>query len=90
MTMANEDWPDWPGLFVRPQEPDHTQEWAPRPWRVASPNKQYMQIVDANGNPVCDFFPFARKGGRGWQQTEAIAQQIVVRANSATANPATG
>jgi uncharacterized protein YcgI (DUF1989 family) len=59
-----------------------TDEWAPRPWRVEAPNKQHLQIVDAAGNPVCDFFPFAGKGGRGWDATRVIADQIVERTNA--------
>ena len=57
-------------------------EWAPLPWRLEAPNKKYMQIVDAAGNPVCDFFPFAGRGGRGWDATHQIATQIVERANA--------
>jgi uncharacterized protein YcgI (DUF1989 family) len=65
--------------------PDHIDRAlvaeVPLPWRVVAPNKQYIQIVDAGGNRVCDFFPFAQKGGRGWDRTQAIADQIVRWAN---------
>jgi hypothetical protein len=54
---------------------------APRPWKAQAPNKYYLQIVDAEGIPVCEFFPFARYGGRGWNATLAIAQQIVETMN---------
>jgi hypothetical protein len=56
-------------------------EIAPRPWRLDAPNQRYMQIVDANGNPICDFFPFAAKGGRGWQLTKAVAELILEHVN---------
>ncbi len=54
---------------------------APRPWRIEEPNKHYFCIVDATGNRICDFFPFAAKGGRGREMTLAIAEMILHRAN---------
>lgn len=50
---------------------------APGPWRIAEPNKHYFSIVDAAGREICDFFPYADKHGRGWEETVEIAKQIV-------------
>lgn len=59
-----------------------TTDPAPHPWRIEEPvsprqSKGYFSIVDAAGNRICDFFPFAGKGGRGWDATIEIAQQII-------------
>ena len=65
---------------------------APLPWKAQAANKYYLQILDASGVPVCDFFPFAVYG-RGWDATMAIAQQIVEMMNgivSATAGGGDG
>jgi len=62
--------PDW--------RPDAS---SPAPWRIKEPNKHYIQIVDATGNRICDFFPFAANGGRGWIATMAVAKLIVETMN---------
>ena len=55
---------------------------APLPWRVKAQNKHYLSIIDAEGVAICELFPFARPGGRGWEVTETIAERIVVLANT--------
>jgi hypothetical protein len=56
-------------------------ELAPHPWDIedhtATRRAGYFSIVDADGNRICDFFPFAGKGGRGKGATLAIARQII-------------
>ncbi len=59
-----------------------TTEAAPLPWRIEEPNRQYFSIVDAAGNRICDFFPFAVRGGRGRTTTLFIAQKIIDMANA--------
>ncbi len=37
----------------------------------------FLSIVDATGNPICDFFPHAKEGGRGYAATLNLARQII-------------
>jgi hypothetical protein len=58
---------------------------APHPWRLEEHNIQshgYLSIVDATGNKICDFFPFAGRGGRGRNATLALARKILEWANA--------
>jgi hypothetical protein len=57
--------------------PESTTTQAPGPWHIEEPNKHYFQIVDATGNRICEFFPFAGNGGRGWEVSMEIARQII-------------
>lgn len=57
---------------------------APYPWRIEDhtstqhgPVGGYLRIVDAAGTPICDFFPFAIKDGRGKDEALDIARQII-------------
>lgn len=53
---------------------------APHPWRVEDHNSErhgYLSIVDATGRRICDFFPYAGRGGRGRDATMVIAEHIV-------------
>jgi hypothetical protein len=58
-------------------------EIAPGQWRIADHTTDryggggYLSIVDATGNRVCDFFPFANQGGRGKEATLVLARQII-------------
>ncbi len=58
-------------------------ELAPQPWRIEDHTTDhyggggYLSIVDATGNRICDFFPFAHPDGRGKEATLALAQQIL-------------
>ena len=63
---------------------DEPMSYAPHPWRIADHTTEhhgggggYLSIVDANLNRICDFFPFAGAGGRGKEQTLALARQII-------------
>lgn len=65
-------------------EPSKTTDPAPHPWRIedytseARGGRGYFSLVDATGNRICDFFPFAGAGGRGKEVTMAIARQIII------------
>jgi hypothetical protein len=63
---------------------ENITQLAPHPWRIDDRTVErhgieggYISIVDATGNRVCDFFPFAGQGGRGKEATLALAQQIL-------------
>jgi len=42
--------------------------------------------VDASGNRICDFFPYAGVGGRGMDMTLALARQIIEWERAACGN----
>jgi hypothetical protein len=56
---------------------------APLPWKIVDHTRDknrrsgWISIVDADLNTVCDFFPYAAKGGRGHDATMALARQIL-------------
>jgi hypothetical protein len=65
---------------------------APHPWRIEDCTTErhggsgYISIVDASGNRICDFFPYAGVGGRGMDMTLALARQIIEWERAACGN----
>jgi hypothetical protein len=61
-------------------KPESYTTVAPHPWRIEDHDGErwgYLSIVDATGNRICDFFPKAGKGGRGYPATLALARQLI-------------
>jgi len=64
-------------------QPKMSADQAPHPWRIEDHTTEryggggYFSIVDATGNRICDFFPFAGNGGRGKDATLDLARQII-------------
>jgi hypothetical protein len=56
---------------------------APHPWSIEDHTDErhggrgYLSIVDAAGNRICDFFPWAAKGGRGLEATLRLARLVL-------------
>lgn len=64
---------------------------APYPWRIEDHTSTqhgadggYLRIVDAAGTPICDFFPFAAKVGRGKAEALDLAREIIDRQHPAS------
>ncbi len=53
-----------------------TTELAPFPWRLVEPNKRYCRLLDAAGQPICDFFYEGSGRGRSASLELAIAEFV--------------